>query len=207
MSITTYSELQAAIGRWLHRSDLASAIPDFITLAEVRFNRDLRLNAMETQTTVTLSAGAASFSIPSDLIDLKLLTVTANSTEHPLRYRNLLDVLNGGSDTGIPQFYAGQGNTYRVTPVADAAYTLNVYYCARIPALTDAAPTNWMLTNAPDVYLYGALLEASPYLIDDERLTLWKSAYDLAVQTLQTKNDEKDYPDVAMQIRGDVRTW
>ena len=207
MAITTYSELQSAIGRWLHRSDLASAIPDFITLAETRFNRDLRINAMETQTSVSIAAGAISFPIPSDLIDLKLLTVNINSVEYPLRYRNLIDVIPDGGGKGTPQFYAGQGNTYRISPVADAAYTLNVYYCARIPALTDAAPSNWILTNAPDVYLYGSLIEASPYLIDDARTALWKSAYDIAVQMLQTKNDEKDYPDAAIQIRADMQTW
>lgn len=40
MAITTYAELQTAVGNWLHRSDVSTIIPDLIALGEAHLNAD-----------------------------------------------------------------------------------------------------------------------------------------------------------------------
>ena len=69
MAISTYSELQEAVASWLNRSDLTTTIPDFITLAESRLNRTLRLRVMETTTTLSLTASSRTVALPSAFIE------------------------------------------------------------------------------------------------------------------------------------------
>ncbi len=207
MALATYTDLKAAVGDWLHRGDLAARAADFIALAEVRFNRALRLNAMEVIYTSNTGSNAASVAIPSDLIEVKRFSVTANGREHPLEYATGIDLARASGETGVPRLYTGQGNSYLLAPQTDGDYAYTIYYFARFAALSDANPTNWLLLNAPDVYLYGALLEASAYLIDDDRLPLWKQAFDNAVQALQAQDDRKDHPSAGMRVRSDGVTW
>ena len=48
-----------------------------------------------------------------------------------------------------------------------------------------------MLTNIPDVYLYCTLLEAEPFIINDERVALWATAFKQALDDIQSQ-DNKD---------------
>lgn len=90
--------------------------------------------------------------------------------------------------------------------LAELRFTRQITLSEFVP-LSDANPTNWMLTNAPSVYLYGALLEASAYLLDDERIPLWKQAFDNAVFELQSFLDRTKYPDSPLRIRPDRPAW
>lgn len=164
MSISTFDELKTAAASWLHRADLTSQIPDFITLAEAKLNRQLRLRAQETTATGTVSATVA---LPTSFIGMRSLTVSAGGKSYPLTYitPELL-----ASETGQPTSYTIVGDSIKFqNSTTGYTYTL-VYY---VPFAALSAGVNWLITNAPDVYLYSTLLEAAPYMKGDARIATW----------------------------------
>lgn len=204
MSLSNYTDLKSAVANWLNRSSdtsLVSVVPDLITLAETRFNRLLRLNAQDTTSSGTLSGPL--ISIPSDLVDLKRITVAVNGTEYDLRYLSPEDFDNYASLSGAPLVYTSQTNSYSVAPGPDSNYAYTIYYAAKFAALSDASPTNWLLTNAPDVYLYGALLEAEPFLKNDARIPLWASAFQNSIDALVEQDKDMRFPNANLYIRAD----
>lgn len=200
MSLTTYAGIQASIANWLNRADLTSVIPDFIALAEVRFNRELRLNAQDSTATGTLNGQL--IDIPTDLVDLKRITITANGEEHDLRYVTPEDFDRYQPLSGKPFVYTSFTNNYRCAPGPDGAYPYTIYYSAKFPALADAG-TNWILVNAPDVYLYGALLEAEPFLKNDARIQLWMTAFKSSISKLRELDENMRYPNANLYIRAE----
>jgi hypothetical protein len=178
MALDTFSGLKTTIADYLNRDDLTSIIPSFITLAEAKFNRKLRVRQMVKRATATLDTQY--FAFPSDFLQAKEFQLNTN----PITYLQYVTQNQGdyGSATqfvsaGKPQFYTIIGTQIQVIPTPDTSYTGELTYYGKIPALSDSNTSNWLLTYAPDLYLYGALLEASPYLKDDERLAVWSSLY------------------------------
>lgn len=192
MAINSYSTLCDAVGRWLYRDDLASTIPDFITLAESRINRDLRLRAMETSFTGTLSG--ADITLPADFSVAQRLSIQADSREVELRYVSPENISKYSPATNLPQMYTLIGGVAKVIPSPDGAYDFTFYYLTSLPSLSATQTTNWLILNAPDVYLYGCLLEAVPYLQDDTRIPVWTQAYNEAVASVQAIEDATRYP-------------
>jgi hypothetical protein len=178
MALDTFSGLKTTIADYLNRDDLTSIIPSFITLAEGKFNRKLRVRQMVKRANATIDTQY--FAFPSDFLQAKEFQLNTN----PITYLQYVTQNQGdyGSATqyvsaGKPQFYTIIGTQIQVIPTPDAAYTGELTYYGKIPVLSDSNTSNWLLAYAPDLYLYGALLEASPYLKDDERLAVWSSLY------------------------------
>lgn len=182
MSIANYSDLQTAIGNWLHRGDLTSVIPDFISLAEAKLNRRLRLRAMENTATGTV---AQSVSLPTGYVGMRSLTVNSGSISYPLTYIPPSEV-QGNNDA--PLSYSISGDSLYFEPYSSSySYTLNYY--KSFDALSGGV--NWLITNAPDVYLYASLVEAAPYIKDNERVSLYAQLLETAISNLE-KSDRKD---------------
>lgn len=175
MSLSTYADLQTAVGTWLHRSDLTAQIPDFIALAEARMNADLRARQMETITSINTTANNAFITLPSDLLRIRRLT-TSDYT--PLRYVTPDELqADWRTQTGTPQVFTVIGSQAQLGPVPDAVYALQLSYFQKVPALSNTNTTNWVLTNWPNVYLYGSLIAAQPYVMNDERMTMFMALY------------------------------
>ena len=192
MAINSFSTLCAAVAKWTYRDDLTDVIPDFIALAESRINRDLRLRAMETSATGTLSG--ATFALPSDFGIAQRLSIQADSQEIELRYVAPEMISKYSAGTNLPQMYTIIGGQAHVIPAPDGAYTYTLYYMGDLPHLSATQTTNWLILNAPDVYLYASLLEAAPYLQDDARVPLWAQAYQEASTSVQSVDDAARYP-------------
>lgn len=198
MSITTYAELQASIGRWLNRTDLAAVAPDLITLAEARLNRSLRVRQMERNMAQTISDPVVT--ILGDWLELRGEPKVDGT---PLRFvtSDQMQERSGGMNRFEGDFYTIRGNTLvvgsRIATTVELAYT----YYARIPALTDAAPQNWLLTDGPDIYLYGSLLEAEPYLKNDPRIETWRGLLQVALGDLQASSDKARFSGGSLEIR------
>lgn len=191
MALDTYAGLQAAVGDWLNRADLTAQVPDFIALAEARFNRELRVNAMLQRDTTTATTDYVA--LPSDWLEhvsiavindgtvYKPLTYVGNEEFNRLRLQNL---------TGAVRYYTIQENNILLLPEFDAgAVELEIFYYGKIPALSVSNTTNWLLSRAPDLYLYGALSAADTYLQNDERLPLWAAAVDKITQSLMDESE------------------
>jgi hypothetical protein len=88
-----------------------------------------------------------------------------------------------------PKFFGVVGGQFRLVPTPDSNYTTELTYYAKLTKLSSTVTTNWLLASSPDIYLYGALLQAAPYLQDDARIQVWSSLYDRAMSELQTADD------------------
>jgi hypothetical protein len=178
MALDTFSGLKTTIADYLNRDDLTSIIPSFITLAEAKFNRKLRVRQMVKRANATLDTQY--FAFPSDFLQAKEFQLNTNPITY-LQYvtQNQGDYAsqNNYIAVGRPQFYTIIGTQIEVIPTPDTSYTGELTYYGKIPALSDSNTSNWLLAYAPDLYLYGALVEATPYLKDDERLATWSQLY------------------------------
>jgi hypothetical protein len=86
-------------------------------------------------------------------------------------------------------YFALVGNQIEVLPPPDTGYTAELTYVATLAKLSDSNASNWILERHPDVYLYGSLLQAAPYLRDDERVALWTPLYGQAIEDMILQNE------------------
>lgn len=203
MAIATYADLQTSIANWLKRSDLTSIIPDFITLAEARIARDLRLRKQVVNTTLSTVAGTQSVSLPSDFLEAENISLSNTTPPGALSVvtPEILDrKYPEAYVTGQPRVYTVLGDKVLFGPTPDAVYSVSLDYYQRWAALS-ATPTNWLLTNHPNIYLFAALAEGAPYLMEDERAPLWESKYQADVLKLQQMDDTALRSGSAMRVR------
>ena len=193
MAIGTFAELKTATANWLDRSDLTDRIPEFISLAEARFNRVLRIRDMETvSTAISTAAGTREYSLPTGFVQMKEFHLTTDPLT-PMSYitPEMMSRMWAGSAQGKPQVFTIIADNVRLGPSPDAVYTTSMLYYKTFTALSASNTTSDMLTNNPDVYLYGTLLEAEPFIMNDERVPLWLAAFEKAVSDIQNQ-DNKD---------------
>lgn len=188
MAITSYSELVTAVGNWMARSDLNDRIPEFIALAEAKFNRNLFMRQMEQRSTasVDVSSDEPEFiSLPDNFQSMRRLYLPGVSGKPKLQYLTPDQLYEHDTfSTGQPCFYTLIGDEIELLPIPDGNYELAMVYRKAIPALSDSSTTNWLLTLAPDAYLYGALSEAAMFMQEDERVPLWQANLKGAVDAL-----------------------
>lgn len=192
MSIASYSELQAAVSRWLHRGDLASVVPDLITFAQARLNRNLRVRQMETAHTETVTM--QQLALPADWLEF----VGAPKLGDDRLDFITRDQYKGGCEGN---FYTIMGSTLYLSPTLDGPTELAFDYYTKIPALSDTATTNWLLVDGPDIYLYGSLLEAEPYLKNDPRIETWRGLLQVALTDIQGASDRAKHSGASLVMR------
>ena len=202
MSYATYSDLQTSIANYLARSDLTSIIPDFITLAENRLRRELRIRQMLKSVTTATVSGDSTLEIPSDFLQARDFVITTNPIQ-PLSYSSPSALSNDPrtSDVGVPRSYTILANEFQVAPAPDGVYTAKLLYFAAPAYLSASNTTNVFLTSAPDGLLYGALVEAEPYLMNDARINTWGSMYDRAISSLIKSDEEGQYSGVPLAMK------
>jgi len=190
MAISTYAGLKTAIASWLDRTDLTDIIPDFIALAETRHKRDFKIRRMETRVTANTIEGTEFYTLPDDYVAMRNIKLNTDP-KTPLDFLTpeIMDRLNAGSSKGLPKAYTIKGNNIELRPLPDGVYEIEVSYYKHFAALSDSNTTNDMLTHHPDIYLYGALVEAEPYLQNDKRIQVWQGYYDRAKQDIITSNE------------------
>ena len=190
MALTTYTELKTSIGDWLNRSDLTTAIPDFISLAEAQIERTLRTRQMIVRANASFDAQYGA--VPADFLETKSLKLTSTNPQTPLQFLSI-DALDNEATkytgSGKPKFFGIVGGQFRLVPLPDSNYTTELTYYAKLSKLSNANTTNWLLTSNPDIYLYGSLLQAAPYLQDDARIQTWATLYERALNDSQTADD------------------
>lgn len=164
-----YGELKTQIGDFHNHSSVTSKVGDFVTLASASIRRDVRVSAMESLTTGTLSSGV--LTLPSGYLDARQLVVGGNPYEYVTSDQYQIET----SDNTQEWHYTRIGNTLRVVSGGSSSYSL-LYYddFADFSADTD---TNWVLTYAPDVYLFCALKFAAVYMKDANAASGYEALY------------------------------
>ena len=179
MAFNNYTTLQTAVVQWLKRADLTDFVPDFIALAEGQMSADLDSRSMEARATLSTTAGNAYVTLPTDMLEMLRLKITSTEPVAVLKYRSpdQIDDDYPRASTGQSKVFTVIGSELQLAPVPDQAYTLELAYMQRIPALSASNTTNWLLTNFPNVYVFGALKMAQPFILNDERLPVFEKLY------------------------------
>jgi len=188
VSITTYGELKSAIGDFLNRDDLTAVIPTFISLGEARIARDL--NHWKQEKRVTTDIDERYEDLPTDWISIIQVQHTDGGVISSSSSSEMASKRAQSSTAAKPRYWRLTANEMEFYPIPDATYNITMLYRARIPALTDADPSNWLLTYSPDVILYAALMQSAPYLADDARVAVWGSMYQSGVEALNNESDQ-----------------
>jgi len=200
MTLATYAEIKAAISDTLARDDLTDTqLSGFVRMAEAQMSRIIRHRLMETR--ATGSVDGRFYAVPADWVE----TIRFHLPDVPQR----LDLIGHGAlqdmrvsgVTGVPGYYAHIGAEFELFPVPSEAYTAELIYYAAIPALSDLAPTNWLLATAPDAYLYGALIHSAPLLQEDARIAVWAGLFQAAVEGLNAASDKAKWSGTGLRKR------
>jgi len=202
MSFATYSDLKTSIAGYLARSDLTTQIPDFITFAENRLRRELRIRQMLKSVTTATVSGDNTIEIPSDFLQVRDFVVMTNPIQ-PLSYSSPSALSNDprASEVGVPLSYTILANDFQVSPSPDGIYTVKMLYFAAPAYLSSSNTTNVFLTTAPDALLYASLIEAEPYLMNDARINTWGTMYDRAIGSLTKSDEEGQYSGVPLAMK------
>ncbi len=206
MALGTFTELKDAVADWLDRSDLTARIPDFIALAEARLNRELRIRPMEVRSTMVTTADQQYFQLPGGYIQMRNMQLNTNPTT-PLEYitPEMMDRLYGSTTSGKPRAYTLIGDEIQLAPIPDSTYTVEMAFYEKFTPLGDGSSgtvtSNWLTANAPDVLLYGALMEAEPFIKNDERIPVWLNGYNNAVNKLQQQDQRDRHSGSALRVR------
>lgn len=185
-TITTYALLQTAVTEWLARDQdatLIARIPTFIQLFEAKMNRTLFVRQMETRSTALTDVGSTEpefISLPDDFQSMRRIRLSSVAGKPCLEFKSGTQMdefrFSTANVVGRPLYFTIFGSEIELAPTPDIAYTLEMVYRQTILPLATNDP-NWLLLLAPDLYLYGSLLEATPYIKEDERLQTWGALY------------------------------
>lgn len=204
LAIDSYDDLVTTIRAYhYNRADLATAVPVHIRLFEAKANRTLLTRQMEVRSyTDVLEAPTepAYISLPSDFQSMRRLRLIdpddGVTRGAPLKFRTqyqLDDIREAQSETGDPVYFTIFGDEMELYPEPSYPLRLEMVYRANLTPLSTSEQTNWLLEQAPDAYLYGALMEAAPYMREDERIAVWSAGLAAAIQQLNDLSREATY--------------
>jgi hypothetical protein len=199
----TFTSLQVDLRNYLERGGATDPIvyeqiPRLITLAERRIARELKIQGFQTVVNTTMQAGVAVYAKPDrwrDTISINYGTGTNNNVHTPVfarSYEYIRSYWPNETELGQPKFYADYDYKHWIfVPTPAESYPMEVLYYELPPLLDDTNQTNWLTEFAPNLLLYGSLVEATPFVKDDERVQLWQSYYDRALAALNGEDLQK----------------
>jgi hypothetical protein len=203
MALSNYTELKASIADFLNRDDLTAVIPDFITLAESQLNRDVRHWKMEARSSGQQTGGDEYMQFPADWLEtIRLhLTGTGTTVVNLVSRDSMADKRAGQEDTaGTPIMYTHADGQFQLYPTPSVDTDFELLYFQKIPSLSSNSD-NWLLLEAPDVYLYGALLHSAPYLAEDQRVAVWAQMYAASVQRLNESSEDARFSGSGLKLK------
>lgn len=190
----TYDNLVSDIEKYLERTDTVTIekIPTFIGLAEQVLAADLKFLGNLTVATSTMVQGEAIIDKPARWRKTVSMNVTVAGERNPIllrKYEYLREYWPDPADTDVPLFYCDYDYTHwLIAPTPDDDYAYEVLYYERVQPLDSSNQTNWFTQYAPQALLYGSLLQAMPFLKNDERIPMWQQQYSAIVNTLKTED-------------------
>ena len=196
-SVMTYDSLVENIQSYLDRTDdvTLAKIPLFIMLAEQVIASQIKFLGNLTVNTSAMTIGQPIIDKPARWHKTVSMNVTVAGQKTPVllrKYEYLREYSPDPTVTGVPAYYADYDYTHwLVAPSPAVAYDFEVLYYERVQPLDSSNQTNWFTTYAPQALLYGSLLQAMPFLKNDERMPMWQQNYDLIIQTLKAEDIQR----------------
>jgi hypothetical protein len=213
MALGTYSDLKASIATWLRRSDMTAVIPDLITLAERTMNRELKTSFQLVEAPFTIDAEFVDK--PAGFMQMRALRLTQVGVVGPLDEWTVEQMSAAKATPAVlvsyPRRWSAIGSQFEFWPVPAGSYSAVITYQQGFTPLSDANPSNWILADHPDAYLYGSLTAGSAYAKNFDNAEVWKGEFtrvmDEIQQALRSSYDRKLRVDPALQRRPRDRTF
>lgn len=196
-AVMTYDSLVADISSYLERTDAATLakIPTFIMLAEQVIASQIKFLGNLTPMTSTMTVSQPIIDKPARWHKTVSMNVTVAGVKQPIllrKYEYLREYWPAPTQTDVPLYYGDYDYTHwLVAPTPDDDYAFEVLYYERIQPLDSSNQTNWFTIYAPQALLYGTLLQAMPFLKNDERIPMWQAQYDIIMQTLKQEDIQR----------------
>jgi hypothetical protein len=193
-SVMTYDSLVENIQSYLNRTDTATIdkIPLFIMLAEQIIASQIKFLGNLTVNESAMVTGQNVIDKPVRWHKTVSMNITIAGEKQPVllrKYEYLREYWPNETETGLPKFYADYDYTHwLVAPTPSTNYTFEVLYYERVQPLDSTNQTNWFTIYAPQALLYGSLLQAMPFLKNDERVAMWQDQYNQIMQTLTAED-------------------
>jgi len=192
--VMTYDSLTYYVLQYLERSDDATvnAIPTFISLAEFEIAQEIKTLGQLQIVEANMTAGSPSLPKPARWRKTVSMNYTdASGNKNPLllrKYEYLINYSQSSATTGAPVYYADTSwDWWYISPTPDQAYSFEVLYYERIAPLSSTNQTNWLTQNAPNAMLFGTLLQAMPFLKNDQRV-IFQQKYSEAIKALKDED-------------------
>jgi hypothetical protein len=196
-AVMTYDSLVDDISSYLERTDESTLakIPTFIMLAEQVIASQIKFLGNLTPMQSTMTANQPIIDKPARWHKTVSMNVTVAGEKRPVllrKYEYLREYWPNPTETDVPAYYADYDYTHwLVAPTPADDYAFEVLYYERIQPLDSSNQTNWFTIYAPQALLYGTLLQAMPFLKNDERIPMWQAQYDAIMQTLKQEDIQR----------------
>ena len=178
MSLANYADLQTSIAAWSNRSDLGPYLADFITLAEAKMSADLSAKSLEQIQVISIASGVGA--LPDNVISVQSLrTFDTTYPEVEITSRERVQQLIEALYSGRRSYAYFVGQSVYVYPTYTGS--LEITAKCRVPPLSGTG-TNWVMSNYPNVYLFGSLMEVADFMKDETALAKWTIRYAQAVE-------------------------
>jgi len=191
--VMTYDSLTSTVLQYLERSDAATreAIPTFITLCEFEIAEEIKTLGQLNVANASMSQGNPVLQKPARWRKTVSMTITNASGAQPVflrKFEYLKSYWPDAAQTDLPLFYSDiDYDHWYIAPTPDQDYNFEVLYYERIAPLSSDNQTNWLTRNAPNAMLYGTLLQAMPFLKNDQR-QIFQQKYSEAIAALKTED-------------------
>ena len=201
MALDSYSNLKTAVANYLNRTDLTSYLDDFIDLTEARHARELRLRPTIIITTTNATGGNNKIPLPSDYLQFVYIQLNSGNKNF-IQYMSpneISRIYNSQGNSG-PIYYTILGDNIMLGPTPSDNSEIEMCYYKKVQGLSTTNTTNEILKNYPDLYLYGCLLEAQPFIMADERLPVWAEMYQTAVRNAEDGDAKEKHSGSPLQM-------
>lgn len=215
--IVDSASLQATVVEYLARDQdttLIARVPTFIQLFEGTMNRALFSRQMETraqaQTDPAVTTEPEFVALPADFQTMRRIRLSSETGKPSLQFLSgtqMDEMRTSQADvSGVPRYFSIFGNEIELFPTPAAITTLEMIYRSNLPSL-NTNTTNWLLALAPDVYLFGVLLQSAPYIKQDSRIQVWGAAVQSALTDLNSLGNNSAFNAGPMQVRAIQKAW
>lgn len=195
-AISDYASLLIDAGEYAGANDIAHVFPRLVALAEGKFNRVLRVAEMEEVMNLSLVDGSTD--LPDDFLEARSVLGANGQALNAWSLQELSRRF--GTHGGTPRGYAIVGNTLTARPTQTG--TAIITYYAKIPALTAANPSNWLLQKAPDVYLYALVEEIAIWKKDPDGVAAGRGLKELAMKGLALQDERARWGNAQVVVAG-----
>ncbi len=207
MAVQQLSDLRDDVRDWSNRKDiLDDRIDDFINIAQARLIRLLRIPPFEAEATI-LFINDNELPIPQDYLENRYISVSTSDGDIQLERKNFAFVDERAHVTGTPQYFSRKGGSFFVAPTPSDITGADIFYIAALQPLVVDTDSNWLVTDAPEALLYGALTELHLFTKDQNKAAAWEAKFQAVSVEIQNMADDAEWSGSSLAVlpRGATR--